>query len=72
MKYPILIACVVLAFVLLQHGVVFQLGGNYFRDQQEQLANSKAQEIAREIAGRVELVRTGARAFFQRNVVADS
>lgn len=67
MKYPILIACVVLAFVLLQHGVVFQLGGNYFRDQQEQLANSKAQEIAREIAGRVELVRIGARAFFQRN-----
>ena len=68
MKYPILIACVVLAFVLLQHGVVFQLGGNYFRDQQEQLANSKAQEIAREMASRVELVRTSARAIFQRNV----
>lgn len=67
MKYPILIAGIVLAFVLFQHGVVFYMGGNYFQDQQERLANSKAQELAREIAGRVELVRTGARAFFQRN-----
>ncbi|MCH8113109.1 MAG: PAS domain S-box protein [Proteobacteria bacterium] len=67
MKYPILIAGILFAFVLFQHGVTFQLGGHYFRNQQEQLANSKAQEIAREIAGRLDVLRTGARVIAQRN-----
>ncbi len=68
MKYPVLFAGILLVFVLFQHGLVYQLAGNYFQGQQEQLANSKAQEIAGEMASRVELVRTSARAVFQRNV----